>query len=345
MIPVELSKIIINDNTDQQYIYVNEIEGTRGFPIIIGTYEAHEIDRKVRDKSTPRPLTHDLIRLILKGLEAELQKIVVCDLRDGTFYANLYIKQADRELQVDCRPSDAIALATALSVPIFVEEKVMDEVGKLEDDDIACVIITGEGKAFVAGADIKEMLGKNPIEARKFTQLGQDVFRDIENMNKPVIAAVNGFALGGGCELALTCDLIIASENAKFGLPEVGLGIHPGFGGTQRLPRLIGKAKAKELIFTGEMLDAKEAQRIGLVNMVTSSERLLEEVKAIASKIATKAPIAIQLAKSAINKGCDMDLNRGLAYEVESVAMTFSTKDSKEGMKAFTERRKPKFKG
>jgi enoyl-CoA hydratase/3-hydroxyacyl-CoA dehydrogenase len=220
---------------------------------------------------------------------------------------------------------------------------IVDSVQK--DNDITAVIITGEGKAFVAGADIKEMMDKNPIEARKFTLLGQEVFRKIENMNKPVIAAVNGFALGGGCELALSCDIILASENAKFGLPEVGLGIHPGFGGTQRLPRLIGKAKAKELIFTGDTLDAKEAERIGLVNMVVASDKLPGAARSLAKKIASKAPIAIRLAKSAVNKGCEMDLDTGLLYEVESVSNTFSTKDSKEGMKAFTERRKPEFKG
>jgi enoyl-CoA hydratase/3-hydroxyacyl-CoA dehydrogenase len=213
------------------------------------------------------------------------------------------------------------------------------------DDDVSAVIITGEGRAFVAGADIREMLDKNPIEARDFTQLGQSVFKDIENINKPVIAAVNGVALGGGCELALACDIILASENAKLGFPEVGLGIHPGFGGTQRLPRLIGKARAKELIFTANILNANVAERIGLVNRVVPPDKLLEDAKALANKIARQAPLAIRLAKSAINKGCEMDLDTGLAYEVESVSIAFSTKDSKEGMKAFTERRKPNFKG
>ncbi|MEE9150498.1 MAG: enoyl-CoA hydratase-related protein [Thermoplasmata archaeon] len=214
-----------------------------------------------------------------------------------------------------------------------------------EDDRIAVVIITGEGRAFVAGADIKEMMDKNPIEAREFTKLGQAVFKEIENMNKPVIAAVNGVALGGGCELALACDIILASEKARLGFPEVGLGIHPGFGGTQRLPRLIGKARAKELIFTAKILNAKEAERIGLVNKVVPPDKLLKEARGTANKIARQAPFAVQLAKSAINKGCEMGLDTGLAYEVESVSMAFSTKDSKEGMKAFMERRKPKFEG
>ncbi|UCF09273.1 MAG: enoyl-CoA hydratase/isomerase family protein [Thermoplasmata archaeon] len=213
------------------------------------------------------------------------------------------------------------------------------------DDDIYTVIITGEGKAFVAGADILEMMEKNPIQAREFTYLGQAVLREVENLSKPVIAAVNGVALGGGCELALACDIIIASDRARLGFPEVGLGIHPGFGGTQRLPRLIGKARAKQMIFTADILGAKEAERIGLVNKVVSSDKLMEEAKGIANRIAAKAPIAVRLAKSAIKKGCEMDLETGLAYEVESVSMTFSTKDSREGMKAFTERRKPEFEG
>ncbi|UCE35996.1 MAG: enoyl-CoA hydratase/isomerase family protein [Thermoplasmata archaeon] len=214
-----------------------------------------------------------------------------------------------------------------------------------KDEEITTVIITGSGKAFVAGADIKEMMEKSPIEAREFTYLGQAVLKELEDLNKPVIAAVNGVALGGGCELALACDIILASEKARLGFPEVGLGIHPGFGGTQRLPRLVGRAKAKELIFTADILDAKEAERIGLVNRVVAPDKLLEEARGIANKISRQAPIAIRLAKSAINKGCEMDLDTGLAYEVESVSMAFSTKDSKEGMSAFTKRRKPEFEG
>jgi enoyl-CoA hydratase/3-hydroxyacyl-CoA dehydrogenase len=214
-----------------------------------------------------------------------------------------------------------------------------------EDNEIAAIILTGEGKAFVAGADIKEMMTKNPMEAREFTFLGQNVLKDLENLNKPVIAAVNGVALGGGCELALACDIILASEKAKLEFPEVGLGIHPGFGGTQRLPRLIGKAKAKELIFTADIIDSAKAEYMGIVNRVIFHNKLLLEAKEMAGRIARQAPIAIQQAKSAVNKGYEMDLNTGLDYEVESVAVTFSTKDSKEGMKAFTERRKPKFQG
>jgi enoyl-CoA hydratase/3-hydroxyacyl-CoA dehydrogenase len=231
-----------------------------------------------------------------------------------------------------------------------LNSKVLSDLGDVikqlvKEDSITAVILTGEGRAFVAGADIREMMEKSPIEARKFTYLGQNVLKDLENLNKPVIAAVNGVALGGGCELALACDIILASEKARLGFPEVGLGIHPGFGGTQRLPRLIGRAKAKELIFTAEIIDAKEAERIGLVNKVVPSDKLMEEAKGMAMKISRQAPVAIRLAKSAINKGCDMDLDTGLSYEVESVSMAFSTKDSKEGMTAFTKRRKPEFEG
>ncbi|MDI6888060.1 MAG: enoyl-CoA hydratase-related protein [Candidatus Thermoplasmatota archaeon] len=214
-----------------------------------------------------------------------------------------------------------------------------------KDKSTNIVIITGEGTAFVAGADIAEMIEKTQLSAREFTQLGQATLKQIENLDKVVIAAVNGPALGGGCELALACDIIIASEDAKFGLPEVGLGIHPGFGGTQRLPRLIGRNKAKELIFTGEIIDAKEAERIGLVNKIVPAEKLMEETMKLSKKIASKAPVAIRLAKSAINIGLEAPLEQALAYELETACLTFSTKDKVEGMKAFIEKRKPEFKG
>jgi enoyl-CoA hydratase len=171
------------------------------------------------------------------------------------------------------------------------------------------------------------------------------VFKQLDDLDKPVIAAVNGFALGGGCELALACDMIIASEKAKIGLPEVSLGIHPGFGGTQRLPRLIGSARAKELIFTGDMINAQEAERIGLVNKVVESDKLLEEAKGLGGKILERGPVAIKMAKSAINRGIEMNLDDGLAYEIETVALTFTTEDKSEGMNAFIEKRKPEFKG
>jgi len=156
---------------------------------------------------------------------------------------------------------------------------------------------------------------------------------------------VNGYALGGGLELALSCDIIIAADTARLGLPEVSLGIHPGFGGTQRLPRQINKARAKEMIFTGQMIDAKEAERIGLVNKVVPREMLYDEVRKLGEKVIANGPVAVKMAKSAINKGTEMDLNAGLAYEIETVSLLFSTEDKQEGMNAFIEKRKPQFKG
>jgi enoyl-CoA hydratase/3-hydroxyacyl-CoA dehydrogenase len=293
------------------------------------------------------------------GITKSYQMIsAIADGSGGTFQVPEILKmQAEtnkpwdlKTLRVTKEGKTAIITFTRPEAMNALNSKVLSDLkGAMEDlekdDNVYAVIITGEGKAFVAGADIKEMMVKDPISAREFTYLGQSVLRHIENLNKPVIAAVNGVALGGGCELALACDMIIASDKARLGFPEVGLGIHPGFGGTQRLPRLIGRARAKELIFTADILDAKEAERIGLVNRVVAPNLLMKEAHDIAKKITSKAPIAVRLAKSAINRGCEMDLETGLAYEVESVSMTFATKDSKEGMKAFTERRKPDFKG
>lgn len=213
------------------------------------------------------------------------------------------------------------------------------------DASIKSIIITGEGKAFVAGADIKEMMSKTSLEAREFISYGSRVISKLESSGKVVIAAVNGFALGGGCELALACDIILASDKAKFGLPEVTLGIHPGFGGTQRLPRLIGRNRAKELIFTGNMIDANEAERLGIVNRVVPHDQLLEESKKLAQRILSNGPVAIRLAKDSINRGLEMDMDKALSYEVECISIAFSTEDAKEGMKAFTEKRKPNFHG
>lgn len=213
-----------------------------------------------------------------------------------------------------------------------------------EDDEINAVILTGEGKAFVAGADITEMKELSAIEGRSFGILGNRVFRKIELLEKPVIAAVNGFALGGGCELAMACDIRLASVKAKFGQPEVGLGITPGFGGTQRLARLVGMGMAKQLIFTGDMIKADEALRIGLVNKVIDPEVLLEEARAMAEKIAANAPIAVKLSKAAINRGMQSDIDTGLMYEAEAFGTCFSTEDQKEGMTAFVEKREKCFK-
>lgn len=212
------------------------------------------------------------------------------------------------------------------------------------DDEILTVILTGAGKAFVAGADITEMKDFNTIEGRKFGILGNRVFRKLENLDKPVIAAVNGFALGGGCEISMACDIRIASEKAKFGQPESGLGITPGFGGTQRLPRLVGMGMAKQLIYTGEIIKADEALRIGLVNKVVEPEKLMEEAKSLANKIVANAPVAVTLCKAAINKGVQCDIDTAIAYESEVFGECFATEDQKEGMTAFVEKRDKCFK-
>ncbi|MDK2919933.1 MAG: enoyl-CoA hydratase [Candidatus Petromonas sp.] len=213
------------------------------------------------------------------------------------------------------------------------------------DPSILCVMITGAGgKAFVAGADIAAMRNMKVLEAQDFSQLGQRIFNRIERMKKPVIAAIDGFALGGGCELALACDIRICSKKAKFGQPEVNLGIIPGFGGTQRLPRLIGKSKAMQLIFTGDIIDAEEALNLGLVDQVVSSEQLMSTATTLAKKIASKAPVAIEQAKVAINYAAGY-MNEGYDYEASLFSTCFSTDDQKEGMKAFLEKRRPNFKG
>lgn len=214
-----------------------------------------------------------------------------------------------------------------------------------KDKAVKVVIITGAERSFVAGADISEMVDMNALEAQNHSKLGQETFFKIENLCKTVIAAINGFALGGGCELAMACDIRIASSKAKFGQPEVNLGVTPGFGGTQRLPRLVGKGKAKELIFTGDIINADEALRIGLVNRVVEPEKLMEEAKNLAKKIASKGQIAVRLAKADINYGMEVDLPSGCAIEIDAFGLCFSTHDQKEGMRAFLERRKPKFKG
>lgn len=209
------------------------------------------------------------------------------------------------------------------------------------DKDIYCLVITGEGeKAFVAGADISEMKDLDAFEGRKFGVLGNRVFRKIELLDIPVIAAVNGFALGGGCELSLSCDIRIASENAKFGQPEVSLGITPGFGGTQRLARVVGIGKAKEMIYTGSNIKAQEAFEIGLVNKVVPKENLMEEVMNMAERIASNAPIAVKMCKAAINRGMQTDVDTAINYESEVFAQCFATQDQKDAMTAFVEKRK-----
>lgn len=207
--------------------------------------------------------------------------------------------------------------------------------------DIKVVILTGSGdKSFVAGADISEMVNATAAEGRTMGMLAKVAFERLENMPQVTIAAVNGFALGGGCEISMSCDIRVAAENAKFGQPETGLGILPGFGGTQRLPRLVGKGRAKELIFTCDMIDAQEAYRIGLANKVVPQAELIDYCKKMAAKIISKGSYAVSLAKSAINTGLDVDLSSGLKFEADLFGLSFATADKKEGMSAFLEKRK-----
>ena len=211
------------------------------------------------------------------------------------------------------------------------------------DDEIRALVITGSGeKAFVAGADIGEMSTLTKAEGEAFGKKGNDIFRKIETFPVPVIAAVNGFALGGGCELSMSCDIRLASDNARFGQPEVGLGITPGFSGTQRLPRRVGVAKAKELIFSGKQIGAEEAKRIGLVNEVYAAEELLNKAVEMAKSFTANAPIAVKYSKACIDRGMQMDIDNGIALENELFAMCFATEDQKEGMGAFLEKRKEK---
>lgn len=215
-----------------------------------------------------------------------------------------------------------------------------------DEANVRVVILTGNGeKAFVAGADIAEMSTMNPQEARRFSQLGHNLMDQIENLPQPVIAVVNGFALGGGTELAMACDFRLAGEKAKFGQPEVTLGLLAGFGGTQRLVRLVGSGRASEILFTGDNLDAQEAYRIGLVNRVFAHEELMTQALALAQKIASRAPIGVQLTKTAIQKGQNTDMVTGEAFEAEVFGLVFSTQDQKEGCSAFLEKRKVDFQG
>ncbi len=213
------------------------------------------------------------------------------------------------------------------------------------DDEVKVVVFTGSGKSFVAGADIAEMSTLSAEQGRSFGQLGQGVFRHIEIMNKPTIAAVNGFALGGGCEISMSCDIRIASNKAKFGQPEVGLGITPGFSGTVRLSKLVGVAKAKELIYTANIISAEEAQKIGLVNQVVEAEELMKTVLNMASRIANQAPLAVRYAKEAINRSLDVDIDTGNAIEAGYFGLCFATEDQKNGMKAFLNKEKADFQG
>jgi len=237
-----------------------------------------------------------------------------------------------------CRPDVLNALNTAALnelIGLFTE---LDA-----DAETGAAILTGEGRAFAAGADIAQMRGFDAAGGRAFTLLWQRLTTVIEACGKPVVAAVNGYALGGGCELALACDIRIASDKAKFGQPEVGLGVIPGAGGTQRLPRAVGRGMAKYMIFTGEMIGADEAFRIGIVEKVVPADKLLDECERVARLILTKSGTAVRMAKRAIDVGMNVDLGSGLAYEAEAYAVSFASDDRTAGMSAFLEKRAPEF--
>mgnify|MGYP002399641110 CR=1 FL=1 len=237
------------------------------------------------------------------------------------------------------RPSalNALTLATMAEFEMVVEEII-------RNPEIRVAVLTGAGtKAFVAGADIAEMRDMTPAQARNLALQAHRIYAAIERSPKPFIAAVNGYALGGGCELAMSCDIRLAADTAKFGQPEINLGIIPGFGGSQRLPRLVGKGRALELILSGEMINAKEAFRIGLVNRVVAQDALHEEARQLARKISAKGLVALQLCKEAVGNGLEMDLAKACVYEAELFAYSFSTQDQKEGMSAFLEKRSAAF--
>ena len=217
-------------------------------------------------------------------------------------------------------------------------DAVLDQVEN--NEEILVAIVTGAGRSFVAGADIGQMSGLSAVEGKKFGAFGNAVFMKLENLTKPTIAAVNGFALGGGCELSMACDIRVASEKAKFGQPEVGLGITPGFGGTQRLPRIVGVANAMELILTAKNINAAQAKEIGLVSHVYAPEELMDKALELANAIAANAQVAVRQSKAAIRRGLQTDMATGVAYESEAFGLCFATEDQKDAMKAFLNKEK-----
>jgi enoyl-CoA hydratase len=260
---------------------------------------------------------------------------------DMTYINILYEKKQGTAVITFNRPNALNALNAAL---IHELSQALDLVSN--DDTIRVLVLTGAGdKAFVSGADINELAALSVLEAKLFSKKGHTVFSKLQQLSIPVIAAVNGYALGGGCEIALACDFIYAAETAKFGLPEITLGLIPGFGGTQRLPRRIGENLAKELIFTGRMISAEEALRLGIVNSVHAPESLMETVLKTADSIARKGRFSLQAAKQCINRGLDVDVASGCKIEADAFALCLASIDAKEGTQAFLEKRKAEFKG
>jgi enoyl-CoA hydratase len=230
----------------------------------------------------------------------------------------------------------------ALNLQLMLElKKALQDLD--EDEEVRCIIITGNQQAFAAGADIKQMENKTAIDLLKIDQF--ETWDQIRKTKKPIIAAVSGFALGGGCELAMTCDMIVASETAKFGQPEIKIGIMPGAGGTQRLTRAVGKALAMEMVLTGKFISAEEALKAGLINKVVPEELYLNEAVKLANEVCAMSPIATRLAKESVNKAFETGLQEGLFFERKNFYMSFTSEDQKEGMSAFVEKRKPDFKG
>jgi enoyl-CoA hydratase len=255
-------------------------------------------------------------------------------------YSILKTQNQDGILTITISRPDAL---NALNTAFFNEmDNLLDEVAK--DDSVKVIVLTGEGKAFVAGADIAEMVDKNSSEGTQFSQRGQSVFRKMEKLDKPIIAAINGFALGGGLELALACDIRLASSKAKFGQPEVNLGLIPGFAATQRLPRLIGTGNALWLLMTAEMIDAAEALRIGLVQKVFEPDVLMESAMAMAQLIASKGLKAVKKMKMVVRQGMEMDFDAGNQLEADEFGSLFGN-EGEEGMRAFLEKRKANFSG
>lgn len=245
---------------------------------------------------------------------------------------NIYIIKIDREKYLNSLNEE---LLNELDKAIDILE---------EDEELYVGVIIGQGRAFVAGADISAMKNMNAEQARKFSEKGSGLFRKVESIDKPIIAAINGFALGGGLELAMSCDIRIASSKAKFSQPEVGLGVIPGFSGTQRLARLVGTGKAKELIYTGDTIKAQEAYEINLINKVVEPDELMNEAIIMAEKILSKSQLSIRYSKNAINKGYETDIDTAISIENYLFGLCFSSDNPKEGMSAFLENREAKFK-